>query len=380
MQQTFRASLLAAAAVALGVFTWSATAQADATPGCGGAGQPVCTAKPARSHGKARNVGCPSGSFFDPRNFGECWTCSGKVRTVHAVTSASACGSHVFDGSGTRARFVRTVWGCGKGQFFDLVDGGSCWSCPSGRFRGVTHVKSKNACLVSPGLTCDAGMERNGNQCRPSQETQARKEASKVAARHGGAILHAVRLALGLKDDAALLEKLGAKGDAAVGHVLGSAAFKRTKGSRPAVEYETVTVGAATSASLIAVGGSAETGIAIDIDGKRPVYWYASTGYKLGPALSADAGVSVGLWTAQNNALAGDSQGVVLGLADLGKLGKLAEEGLDFKKGFSLAVAVWFSYPDANGNIELLGITVTPGLGVGADLGGYVKATTIQVT
>lgn len=51
--------------------------------------------------------------------------------------------------------------------------------------------------------------------------------------------------------------------------------------------------------------------------------WHGSTGDKVGPVLSADAGLSVGLWTTANNAMAGDSRGVVSGLSDLAEIGKI---------------------------------------------------------
>lgn len=372
-------SLLAGSALALGLLTWSSTAHADVTPGCGGAGESACTSKRARSHGKAKNVGCPSGSFFDIRNGGECWSCGGKVRTIHAVTSASACGGHIFDGGGTRARFVRTVWGCGAGQFFDLVDGGSCWSCSGGHIRGLGHVKSAGACSISPAYVCDTGMERDGAKCEPSDETQARQAASRMMLAHAAEIGRLIEFALGLDGDTDLQAALGDENDAASSTVLSSAAFTHHMRSAALPSFETVTVGAAASATLVAVSGNAETGIAIALDRARPVQWYGSTGYKFGPGIGADAGLSVGLWTARNDALAGDSQGVVLGLSDIATLGTLLDEGLKFKPGFSVAVAVWFSYPDDDGNIELLGITVTPSVSAGVDLGGYVRATTGQV-
>lgn len=378
MSIRFRPSVLAATGAFVGALAWAGVARADHTPACGGDGQPVCKTQRAKAHGKAKNVGCPSGSFFDPRNFGECWTCSGKVRTVHAVTSASACGAHVFDGKGTRARFVRSLWGCGKGQFFDLVDGGSCWSCPSGTYRGITHVKSATACPVSPASVCDAGMERTGDRCQPSRETQVRQEAAKVFTRHSGVIARAVALALGLDGRADILGPLGGQDADAIATVKGSRAY-RDAAAGVGPSFETITVGAATSATVIGIGGSAETGIAIDLAGERPVYWYGGSGYQVGPGLSVEAGVSVGLWTSENNALTGDSQGVVLGLSDLAKLGPLLDEGLDFKPGPSISVALWFSYPDARGDIELLGVTVTPSVSAGAALGSYVRATTVQV-
>lgn len=362
--------------VALGVFAWSSFAHADTTADCGGEGQAICAAKPARSHGKASNVGCPSGSFLDPRRGGECWTCSGKTRTVHAVTSASACGSHVFDGGGVRAKFVRTVWGCGAGKFFDLTNGGSCWSCPAGRFRGVAHVKSANACLVAPGSVCDEGMERSGATCKPSNERQAREAAKAAVSVYGADIVRALLLGTGLATNGSLTALLGDKDAAAVRAVMGSAALRQARAGDPA--FQTITIGAATSAGVVAIAGSAETGIAIDVASERPVQWYGSTAFQVGPALSAEAGLTVGLWRAESNALAGDSQGIVLGASDLAQLATLLGEGLDLKVGASLSVSVWFSYPDASGEIELQGIVVTPGVSVGANLGGYARGTTFQ--
>ncbi|MEM6989396.1 MAG: hypothetical protein AAF721_02825 [Myxococcota bacterium] len=369
-------ALLKPTLFALGVFAWSTAAHADNTPDCGGDGQAACAAKPARSHGKASNVGCPSGSFFDPRRGGECWTCNGKTRTVHAVTSASACGSHIFDGGGVRAKFVRTVWGCGAGQFFDLTNGGSCWSCPSGRFRGVAHVKSASACLVAPGNVCDAGMERSGASCQPSNEHQARQAAKAVMSKYSAEILRVILLGTGLAADGSLTTLLGDKDPAAIRAVMATGALRKARVRSPV--FETITIGAATSAGLVAIAGSAETGIAIDVRAERPVQWYGSTAYQVGPALSAEAGLTVGLWRAESNALAGDAQGVVLGASDLAQLGTLLSDGLDFDLGASVSVSIWFSYPDDRGEIELQGIVVTPGVGVGANLGGYVRGTTVQ--
>ncbi|MGA0395077.1 MAG: hypothetical protein ACO3MW_13575 [Rhodospirillales bacterium] len=49
---------------------------------------PAYAAK-AKYHSK---VGCPKGTFHDPRNGGECWSCPrGYGRTAHAVTANKAC-------------------------------------------------------------------------------------------------------------------------------------------------------------------------------------------------------------------------------------------------------------------------------------------------
>jgi hypothetical protein len=138
----------------------------------------------------------------------------------------------------------------------------------------------------------------------------------------------------------------------------------------------TVTVGAVVETKLIFVGGSAEAGAAIDMTGHRPVYAYASAGYAWGPALAAGGGVNVGFWVCQNNKIGGDSWGWTLGLDDIA-LG-LAKKN-PFGKGASVAVGLWFSYPnknDPNSRDEFQGFTITPGYGVGADFVGLNYATT----
>ncbi|MDP6708966.1 MAG: hypothetical protein QF893_21695, partial [Alphaproteobacteria bacterium] len=109
--------------------------------------------KPARSEpAKAtrhKKVGCPRGSFFDPRKGGECWSCpSGYKRSLAPVTAKNACAKSVF-GKTARAKY-RGKHGCGRGQFFDPRKGGECWSCPSGYKRSLAPVTATNAC-VRPG-------------------------------------------------------------------------------------------------------------------------------------------------------------------------------------------------------------------------------------
>lgn len=88
---------------------------------------------------------CPSGSFHDPRNGGECWSCpSGYSRTWDPVTSATACHQYVL-GPTARANFV-TKFGCPSGTFWDPLNGGTCWSCPSEYRRTLHPVTSAQAC------------------------------------------------------------------------------------------------------------------------------------------------------------------------------------------------------------------------------------------
>ncbi|MFD7083134.1 hypothetical protein [Streptomyces sp. NPDC059918] len=97
---------------------------------------------------------CVSGTFYDLRNGGECWSCpSGYVRNVTAVTSGDAC----WLPSRTevaRASYVRNeTWprNCSAGTFWDprldlWPPRGQCWSCPSGYVRNVTRVTRGDAC------------------------------------------------------------------------------------------------------------------------------------------------------------------------------------------------------------------------------------------
>lgn len=179
----------------------------------GGAGQDQLLARnpavftAARFHKK---VGCPDGSFLDPRHGGECWSCPhGTRRTAHAVDSAKACTTNLggvelakakrkgkavvwkcprgqFPNAGgtecydcadgwkhnpaipvdvrgvcfktgserlSSAKQVQKV-GCESGQFPDPRNGGECWSCPDGLARNVTAVTSEDACMAVGKLRC----------------------------------------------------------------------------------------------------------------------------------------------------------------------------------------------------------------------------------
>jgi hypothetical protein len=87
---------------------------------------------------------CRAGAFFDSRNGGECWTCpAGHYRTLNAVTWSTACARGVF-GPFSFATQLRS--GCGASSFYDPIDGGSCWQCPSGYRRTANPVTGQAAC------------------------------------------------------------------------------------------------------------------------------------------------------------------------------------------------------------------------------------------
>ncbi len=105
---------------------------------------------------------CPPGAFVDPRNGGECWSCpSGYGRTLAAVDAWDACGAVLKDAKAAtfRGKACKNGW-------HDPRKGGECWSCPRGFIRTAAAVDQHNACLrevdLQPAkrtaaLTCEAG-------------------------------------------------------------------------------------------------------------------------------------------------------------------------------------------------------------------------------
>jgi len=85
------------------------------------------------------------GSFHDPRNGGECWSCPrGYKRTLEAVTSSKACAKDLIFGPFSKATYHGSS-NCDKG-FYDPIRGGTCWTCPSGYERSIHAVTSEKAC------------------------------------------------------------------------------------------------------------------------------------------------------------------------------------------------------------------------------------------
>jgi len=139
----------------------------------------------------------------------------------------------------------------------------------------------------------------------------------------------------------------------------------------------TMTVGA-TAGAKVFIGGSAGAGVAIDLTGHRPAYLYGTADWSASVGVGASAGIDVGFWVCQNNKIGGDSWGLEFGPADLFALARVLKgvEGAKLsdmaKKGPDVGIALWFDYDEL-----FQGFTLTPGLGVGADFGGLVKAGTV---
>ena len=93
-----------------------------------------------------KNASCPQGSFFDVIDGGTCWSCpKGYKRTIFSVKGNKACErpakvvyKKAIDKG--KAKWLK----CPKGAFFD--PNGRCYTCPSGYKRTVFSVKGGKAC------------------------------------------------------------------------------------------------------------------------------------------------------------------------------------------------------------------------------------------
>ena len=125
----------------------------------------ACSKTVSAQYKSATRVGahksCPSGSFHDPRNGGECWSCpAGFGRTWSPVDAWDACGK--VGVPARRAEFIDRV--CPEGTITD--PNGSCYTCPDGFRRTAAAVTANNACFrneslvpaeKTAALTCKAG-------------------------------------------------------------------------------------------------------------------------------------------------------------------------------------------------------------------------------
>lgn len=216
------------------VFLTSTSAQPAPAADCGRFGQPACSVSRAELAGR-KPSGCPAGSFFDPVDGGTCWSCpadfnrhvthvkandacirlprmahakstrhgrgilptdcsrgqfwdpngycfscpQGYTRTASPVSAGDACARAI--GASTARAALKKSLACTSGSFFDLVDGGTCWRCPSGYVRTLAHVKAPNACAVDlvAGVhktlgRCSDGLVNVGGVCARKGECGAK--------------------------------------------------------------------------------------------------------------------------------------------------------------------------------------------------------------
>lgn len=139
--------------------------------------------------------------------------------------------------------------------------------------------------------------------------------------------------------------------------------FGRFQRAARAAGFETFTLGVSGDMSL-AVGYVSEIGMAVDLEHEGPVRGYATIGYTLGLSAGADVGLAMGLWTAENDALSGDSWGSVAAAAP----------------GGGASAGAWFNYDEAynRGLGAFQGVTFTPSYGVSVEIGELNRVTTVQ--
>ena len=92
-------------------------------------------------------LNCPKGAFYDV-GLSSCWSCPEDYkRTLAPVTATNACKKVTF--THKKAKFeqdANLAWNCPTGTFYDPRNQGECWSCPAGYSRGLTVVDSDKAC------------------------------------------------------------------------------------------------------------------------------------------------------------------------------------------------------------------------------------------
>ena len=208
------------------------------------------------------------------------------------------------------------------------------------------------------------------------QDERRQHLATEQLGKMAGAIVAQLDLAHRVSSDPAVKARLKAGDEAQTARALATAMRSPAAGSDGYL-LRTMTVGVTAGVKFLIIGGQGEAGVAVDLKGKRPVYAYGSAGYDWGVGLAAGAGVNVGFWVCQNNKIGGDVWGVQFGVDDLllagSKIAKKAKQAKKGKKGKtpSFTVGLWFDY-----NNVFQGFTLTPSVGVGANLGGVVFATT----
>lgn len=123
----------------------------------------------ATRHERHTPFKCPNGQFYDPKGY--CYSCdSGLNRTIFDVDSDKACEGLQY----SKASFVRDaeLKICDKGSFFDPRQGGECWSCPDGYNRTLTAVTSNSACskVVTSKAEKRDKFDLFGNRCEKKGE------------------------------------------------------------------------------------------------------------------------------------------------------------------------------------------------------------------
>ena len=147
-------------------------------------------------------------------------------------------------------------------------------------------------------------------------------------------------------------------------------------------EFKAVSVGATAEANFI-IGIGVESGFAFDTHNSpaNSPRWFGSGSASTQAGAGSSYGANVGLWTAENDELAGRSVGLVVDLRDVFGVDAdvLSDIGTQAST-FTVLVGVWYERTDDYELGDFAGVTLSPVLGVGTNLVGatYVEATTVQ--
>lgn len=345
--------------------------------------------KRAKKHRKNTKIGqgCPAQQFWDikggEKGLGACYSCPRNyTRSVNSVTSAKACSRKQPDKHAAGKK--RGAPGCGAGAFRNGVLN-QCYSCPDGFKRslsvGANLSKNKQACFRAK---VDVGALVNGKFV-----AWAKEEVEVLREEYAPLIEKAL---IELKKIDKPKNRSGIEfmttGQIAQSHrKLASGMINWTKNFQkkagldvrvasaapsgmpvtPVKKHnylKTISLGWATDASF-GVGGTVTSPmVAWNISDKKKggkATVYSAMAWSIGITAGMDVAPELGFWTDANTQLAGDSHGVVGGLAVKG----------------GAAMTFWFSYGKklSGKKPRFLGLTIVPQLGVSGEL-EYTRGTT----
>lgn len=128
------------------------------------------------------------GGFFDSVRGGECWSCpQGYQRSAAPVGSPNACivpAGESWSGAQRHSKglllpheFNRCNRSDGRGGFYDVWDGGGCWSCPAGYQRSGYAIWDGNGrqCYQAYGERQSPATVQGKAQCGPGEFQDPRK-------------------------------------------------------------------------------------------------------------------------------------------------------------------------------------------------------------
>lgn len=132
---------------------------------------------------------CEAGTFFDPIRGGECYSCPADYkRSAAHVDAPNACYIAAGESLKPATRGKRTVWPheCSAPSFWDGLDGGSCWSCPSNYRRTAYAVNASNACSASVAEKQALATKKGKAACEPGEIFDLRIKGEQDISAGGG--------------------------------------------------------------------------------------------------------------------------------------------------------------------------------------------------